>query len=372
MPNNFCKYLSNQVRIEYGYMKPCCWFQDQFKVSIDDENEVKLFRKNLASISSWEDAGGACEECEIREKAGLHSPRLESLGLPAFAGDISADAIVTLEIQIDRDCNAACLICGPWNSSTWQKYNAKIQSRFSGIPIKEIPDTDIDTLVQIDKLKKILSLDQSADIRFLGGEPLRNDHHVNLLSEVTHPENITLNYTTNGSYRPDIKLLDFWKQFKRVNLTFSIDGVGEHFNYLRWPLQWHQVESNIQYLLELGQENIKLTGGSYTVTPFSLYYHDRYVEAYEQFVDRVGHPVKPWFDCPWEPRGKTPMSLSAVPPELAQVIAEKYGPDHSVTKLLIPFSPEKHKEFRQYIARHDYNRQTNWQETFPEMIPFYS
>jgi len=371
MPNNFCKYLSNQVRIEYGYMKPCCWFSDEFRVSIDDENEVKLFRKNLASMTSWEDTNGACVECEIREKAGSFSPRLESLGSPAFASVID-NAIVKLEIQIDRDCNAACLICGPWNSSTWQKYNAKLESKFNGIPVKEIPDTDVDTLIQISKLKKILSLDQSADIRFLGGEPLRNDHHINLLSEVAHPENIKLNYTTNGSYRPSIELLAFWKQFKQINLTVSIDGVGEHFNYLRWPLQWHQIESNIRYLVEYNQTNIRLTKGSYTVTPFSLYYHDRYVEYNETFIESLPCPIEPWFERPWEPRGITPMALSAIPPALAEIIAEKYGPDHSVTKLLVPFDPKKHEEFKRYIAMHDYNRQTNWQETFPEMIPFYS
>lgn len=368
MSNNFCRFLSNQIRIEYGKMKPCCWFQNS--VSIDNIEDVKTARAQWASISNWDETNYACSECYIREQAGSYSPRLESLVSPAFR-DVVNDAVVKLEIQIDRDCNAACLICGPWNSSTWEKYNSKIGTRLGFAPM-ELTDTDADTLVQIAKLKKILSLDQTNNIRFLGGEPLRNDHHVSLLSEVAHPENITLNYTTNGSYRPSIELLDFWKRFKRVNLTFSIDGVGEHFNYLRWPLQWHQVESNIEYIVKHGQENIHLTPGSYTVTPFSLYYHDQYVAAQKQFSNRVGQELNPWFDTPWEPRGKTPMALGAVPPELAKVIVEKYGPEHSITKLLVPFDPEKHAEFKQYIALHDRNRQTNWQETFPEMLEFYN
>ena len=369
MSNNFCRYLSNQVRIEYGFMKPCCWFRDDYKISIDNEDDVRDFRKTLSAITSWEDTKDACSECHVRENLGLHSPRLESLVSPAFRNVVD-DSIVKLEIQIDRDCNAACLICGPWNSSTWEKYNSKIGTRLGFEPI-ELKDTDADTLIQIAKLKKILSLDQTNDIRFLGGEPLRNDHHVSLLSEVAHPENITLNYTTNGSYRPSVELLNFWRRFKRVNLTFSIDGVGEHFNYLRWPLQWHQIESNIEYIVKYGQENIYLTKGSYTVTPFSLYYHDQYVEAQQQFVTRIGQKLNPWFETPWEPRGRTPMALGAVPLKLAKIIADKYGPDHSITKLLVPFSPAKHEEFKQYIAIHDCNRQTNWQKTFPEMIEFY-
>lgn len=370
MPNNFCRFLTNQMRIEYGYIKPCCWFRDSDKVPIDDEADVKFFRDRLAAITSFEDADGACSECEVREKSGSFSPRLESHTMKEFA-DAIGDEIIKLEIQIDRDCNGACLICGPWNSSTWQKYNAKIESKFSG-NLRQIPDTDVDTLIQIDKLKRILDLDHSTNIRFLGGEPLRNDHHMNLLAQVTRPELVTLNYTTNGSYRPNKTLLDFWSRFKRINLTFSIDAVGEHFNYLRWPLLWHQVESNIRYLVEYNQANIYLTKGSYTVTPFSLYYHDQY-EAYQAtFLQSLDRPIAPWFDRPWEPRGKTPMALSAVPPKLAELISERYGPDHSITKLLEPFDPLKHEEFKRYIAMHDYNRNTNWQATFPEMIPFYS
>jgi hypothetical protein len=369
MSNNFCRYLSNQVRIEYGYMKPCCWFRDEFKMPLDDEHEVKLFREKLSEITTWEDTKGGCDECYTREKVGLHSPRLESLVSPAF-NNVTDNSIVKLEIQIDRDCNAACLICGPWNSSTWEKYTEKVGKRIN-LPVQQLRDTESETRAQITKLKKILSLDQSKDIRFLGGEPLRNNHHVELLSEIDHHEDITLNYTTNGSYRPSVELLDFWRRFKRVNLTFSIDGVGEHFNYLRWPLQWHQVEDNIRYLAEYNQPNIYLTKGSYTATPFSLYYHDQYVEANEKFVATLSRPIEPWFNRPWEPRGITPMSLSAVPPELAEIIAKKYGPDHSITKLLVPFDPASYNQFKHYISMHDYNRQTNWQKTFPEMAEFY-
>jgi len=359
MSNNFCHYLTNQTRIEYGHMKPCCWFRD--RLPIDDKIEVSLFREKLANISNWEDADGACDECRTRERLGSFSPRLESFNYPDKEG-------IRLEIQIDRDCNGACLICGPWNSNTWEKYNAKINN----IPIGQITDTDVDTLSQINKLKKILSLNQYTDIRFLGGEPLRNNHHVKLLNEVTHPENITLNYITNGSYRPSLELLEFWRSFKQVKIQFSIDGTGEHFNYLRWPLQWHQVEDNIRYIIEYGQKNIILTKGSYTVTPLSLYYHDRYVADYEKFVESIGQPLAPWFKVPWQPRGVTPMELSAIPPALAKIISEKYGPDHAVTKLLVQFSLTKHVEFKRYINKHDHYRQTNWRKVFPEMEKFYS
>lgn len=374
MPNNFCRFLTNQVRIEYGYMKPCCWFRDSDKVPIDNEAHVKFFRDRLSAIASFEDADGACDECANREKAGSFSPRLESLSLPEFADDQGTD-VTKLEIQIDRDCNGACLICGPWNSSTWEKYKAKTEAKINGTPIQEVTDTYSATQEQIKKLRRIISLDQARSVLFLGGEPLRNDHHMTLLKDVAHPELMVLNYTTNGSCRPDPELLEFWKQFKKVTITFSIDGVGEHFDYLRWPLQWHQVESNIRYLFEYNQANVTIVRASYTTTPLSLYYHDRYQAAFEQFAESVGHVdrrVNPWFERPWQPRGKTPMALSAVPPALAELIRERYGPDHSITKLLEPFDPAKHEEFKRYIAWHDSHRNTSWQETFPEMIPFYS
>jgi hypothetical protein len=166
-------------------------------------------------------------------------------------------------------------------------------------------------------------------------------------------------------------MIKIWSRFKRIDLAFSIDGIGEQFNYLRWPLQWSQVEDNIKYVLDLNGTNIKITPFSYTTTPLSLYYHDTYVNWATDFFKDTYVKSDLTFATPWQPRGNTEMQLNAIPLKLADVIRSKYGPDHSITKLLEPYSLAKNIEFKNYINYHDKHRGTNWQKVFPEMIEYF-
>lgn len=366
MANTFCRYLSNQARIEYGKYRPCCWFTNA--ANITNKNAVQAYQKHLYSITNFESAGGACQECEQRENKGLFSPRLESFNKREFLESDADGVIKNLEIQIDRDCNGACLICGPWNSTTWEKYNNKLKN----IPIKDVADPTDATHNFIQQITDSINFSKVQDIRILGGEPLRTDSHLLLLNEIKNPESTIVRYTTNGSCRPDKQMLEVWSRFKEIHLTFSIDGIGEHFNYLRWPLQWSQVENNIKFVLDLKDSNVKITPFSYTTTPLSLYYHDTYVQwAQEFFKDTYLNPNR-MFATLWQPRGQTEMQLSAIPPELADVLRSKYGPDHSVTKLLESYDPAKNIEFKNYIAYHDDHRGTDWRKVFPEMIKYYA
>jgi hypothetical protein len=323
--------------------------------------QASKFQKDIKNIVDWDTAKGRCDECRYRESKGLHSPRLESLQRPVFDG-VDNNAATSIEIQIDKDCNGACLICGPWNSTTWEKYENKIRH----ISVNEVEDTVASSHKLIDEIVKVVDFSAVKEILFLGGEPLRTNSHLRLLENIATPENVTVKYISNGSYRPDSETLSTWTQFKEIALIFSIDAIEDQFNYLRWPLQWHQVENNLQFLRDLPYSNIKIKGFSYTTTPFSLFYHDRYDAWAVNFFKNSN-----MFARPWQPRGKTAMKLSAVPPALQQAIKKKYGEDHSVTRLLEPYSAEQYRMFIEYISYHDTHRQLDWRTVFPEMQQYF-
>jgi hypothetical protein len=366
MSNKFCKYLSNQARIEYGKLRPCCWFTNT--INITNKDSATIYQQFLYSITDFESAKGNCRECEQREVKGLYSPRLESFERRMFNDTDKDGEIKNLEIQIDRDCNGACLICGPWNSTTWEKYEHKIKN----IPIKNVPDSTPITNGYIQQITDAINFDRVENILMLGGEPLRTDSHLLLLKKIKNPELTTVQYTTNGSYRPTKEMIEVWSKFKEIYLTVSIDGIGEQFNYLRWPLQWNQVEDNIRSVLDLKGTNIVISQFSYTTTPLSLYYHNTYVDWAQEFFKDTHVTADRMFAKPWQPRGQTEMALSAIPPELADVIQSKYGPDHSVTKLLETYNPAKNIEFKNYINYHDEHRGTDWRTVFPEMVKYFS
>jgi 4Fe-4S single cluster domain len=358
MTNNFCKNLSNQLRIEYGKVKPCCWFTES--VDITDQKNVLQYQQQIESIDKWD---SKCQVCFNREKKGLHSPRLQSFKNPVMIDAVDNNK-TSIEIQINKDCNAACLICGPWNSTTWEKYENKNKN----IPIQNISDFQQDANDHIKQILETVDFSNAKAIQFLGGEPLRTDSHVRLMESLENTSEITLRYTTNGSYRPSDEILRIWEKFKLVHIQFSIDGVGEHFNYLRWPLLWHQVEDNIKFLVNKPISNLLITPFSYVTTPFSLYYHDRY----ESWGNEIFGPERNMFHKVWGPLGSTPMTLSATPVALQLAIYRKYGPNHQISKVLQPFNFRNHKKFMEYITYHDQQRKLNWREVFPEISEYFT
>ena len=364
MPDEFCKYLTNQARIEYGQLRPCCWFTDV--VDLTDADAVQTYQKELHSITDFKSAGHRCQECKRREQKGLFSPRLDSFKKLSFSDSDVPGVIKRLEIQIDRDCNAACLVCGPWNSTTWEKYESKLKN----IPVKLVGDSKSATYDFIKQITNNINFDEITDILMLGGEPLRTDSHLTLLNEIKNPSDTIVRYTTNGSYRPNKETIETWSKFKEIRLAFSIDGIGEHFNYLRWPLQWAQIEDNIKFLLDLENTNIVIVPFSYTTTALSLYYQDTYEEWARLFFKNSKVDPSRLFQNPWQPRS-SPMVLSAIPPNLAKVIQDKYGSDHSITKLIEPYNPAHKTELINYITYHDKNRGTDWRKVFPEMVEYF-
>ena len=63
--------------------------------------------------------------------------------------------------------------------------------------------------------------------------------------EKGYAKNIDIHYNTNGTHLPPRDIFDLWKNFKRVEIAFSIDDVGEQFQYQRHPANWREVNHNL-------------------------------------------------------------------------------------------------------------------------------
>jgi len=53
-----------------------------------------------------------------------------------------------------------------------------------------------------------------------------------------------LRYNTNLLLLDDA-IIDIWKQFKKVKVGVSLDGIGNRGEYIRYPLNWKDVENNL-------------------------------------------------------------------------------------------------------------------------------
>jgi MoaA/NifB/PqqE/SkfB family radical SAM enzyme len=91
-------------------------------------------------------------------------------------------------------------------------------------------------------------------VYFSGGEPLyvkNNQKFIADLVQKDYAKNIDISLTSNGTLYLE-KTMNLLKQFKSVGINFSIDGIGEKFNYIRHPGNFDDWVKNV---LRIKKEN---------------------------------------------------------------------------------------------------------------------
>jgi hypothetical protein len=358
------------MRFDLNGSAPCCWYST--RVQLNTKEDFDQFNKKLTAQEDWTDG---CAFCFHKEKKGAVSPRQDSLQFARMKGlatDVEPNEITSVEIQTDADCNGACLICGPYSSSTWQKHESKFNK------IIKLEDFRDKAQERLDFIKETIDFSKLKRLGFSnGGETLKSDTHLLFLKELDKigrlPE-VILQYVINGSFKPSEETIKLWRKAKMVDISVSIDGTYEHFEYLRWPLIFSQVEENLKFLLDLDIAGSLAT--SYAVTPFSAFYHNEYEEWSQNFFQYYrDNPKKmrliKFFSKPFSAGGI--INMSAMPAKLRFVILKKYGPTHNITKLIQaqPFERDKYNDFMGYIKDQDQKRKLDFRKVFPEIQEYF-
>jgi sulfatase maturation enzyme AslB (radical SAM superfamily) len=348
--NTFCKHLSNGYRIyidnnqNITYM-PCCYWQGParpFTNLIQD-------RKFLNNSTPW--AHNECNKCRNEEKYKENNYRVA--GNKIMSNDLPSTKVGWLDIQADTTCNGGCLICGPWNSSYWQNELSKYNE------FKLIPATN--SLRQsVDKIFSEIDVSELRQLQFLGGEPFLSAADTYAFDYITCPEICQLKYTTNGSIYPKSERIANWSQFKSVLINFSIDGVGDRFDYLRYPLKWNTVHKNVLRFINEAPDNL-VFHINHSVTPLNIFYYQEFMDwvdatfPKEQFK---GIHVHPAYGI---------MSVANSSNKLRELVLDKYGKDHIMAKMLRENRLIDNQNFLNYINTWDSRRGTKWQTVFAEI-----
>jgi MoaA/NifB/PqqE/SkfB family radical SAM enzyme len=278
-----------------GTVRPCCLAEEE----IVDDAGVK-FDLNTASFSGIQNSAymqnlrqqfldqqqpKTCRKCWREESAGRISKRMHTLDrLKHMLSDTpdwthEANPLMFLDLKLGNICNLKCRICGSWSSSTFaaeelanlgpdedRKNNHHYTMLRAGAWPRENPVfwTEIENIV-----------DQIQYIEFTGGEPFMIQEHFDLLQRLVDQGlagGIEIHYNTNGTQWPD-QAENIWRHFKTVEIAFSIDDVGDRFEYQRTNAVWSEVLDNIQKfkLMRKRHNNIRLQVCS-TVNVFNVYY----------------------------------------------------------------------------------------------------
>ena len=334
------KFIANQSSLS---VQPCCAFGDQQR--INNKHDLANWRTAINSIDSQQDP--RCAECNYIDRAEVRKSRRE-IGFQFVSNDASVGDPSWLEIQTDLTCNGGCVMCGPWFSSYW--------ANELGV---QVPASKQDHLA---KISTLIDFQKARNILILGGEPMLSDIDERLPDFIDNPSQVSLQLTTNGSIYPSDKKIASWSKFQQVLLNFSIDGVGDRFEYLRYPLKWDRVEKNMLRLQQELPPNVKCKI-NHVVTSLNLFYYDEFVSWFNKTLMPDDYN-RGWMFTVTPAAGV--FSPQSVTSELKQLVIDKYTQSGIPTRL-IESNSANNKELQQTLAEIDRRRNLNWRTIFPEI-----
>ena len=395
IPDNFCLYPFTHFQLDPdGRARPCCkykvgdadWQADVPKlpsVNIEqlwNQEEFKNLRADF--LNNKKPAG--CKACWNEEAAGIPSMRLtrENGGkqhpYATFFNHIPKVSPKTLDFKLSNLCNLKCRICTPFLSSQWIKEVKDLQIRDMG---------NLDSFTDNSKEKFLANPDNTLILKqwapsidfleFYGGEPLMQQEHDRILDIMaTHgnPSATSLYYNTNSSICKE-NFFELWKKFNQVIINFSIDDIGDRFEYQRKNAKWLETLANIAQYQQLSRQHgvnmeirIYTTVGVLNVLYLKEFFDEIRKLGLKIVLNMVHYPHH--------------YAITILPPNVKDIIKEKLEMIESSNMLhhtspsiqnIINFmygsehSPDLLKMFFTKTNIHDEYRNESFAQTFPEM-----
>lgn len=251
-PLTFCKApFAGAVISTTGELAPCCEYMThesdlpQYHVKDFDHWWSKgLGPLRARMIADQQDAG--CRHCRSKESnpAEVHLRTYTNWQVKSSAdwliqqADDPALATDLLEIRLGNLCNLGCIMCHSLLSSTIAAEVSQNAQRFAAVDIQV---TDMPSPWWKDPASWRQALHLASQAKWLhlsGGEPFMHPQ-IDQLLEVLSPQ-CKLSINTNLTLI-DHARIELLKQLPSVKLIWSIEGVGAHNHYVRWPTEWSQV-----------------------------------------------------------------------------------------------------------------------------------
>ena len=147
-------------------------------------------------------------------------------------------------------------------------------------------------------------------------------------------------------------------------MYFSIDDVGDRFNYQRSGADWAEVKDNLNWYKENMPHN-HIFNINCTWSYLNLYYLPELVDWYQHnlLTNRYGDPVNLIFQRAWGDFNVTHLSTN-----VKKILFERFLKYPQLTDLVksIKDSPSPHVSFWNNIEKIDLVRQTDYKTLCPE------
>lgn len=320
-----------------------------------------------------------CNYCWNEEDAGRKSKRMRDNERHSRR-DHPYERLAYFELNLGNTCNISCRTCNPYISSGWMKESYETSPQIGtykefAFKFKKFHQSyDEDSPFWSDLKSKLPDIKQ---LDFYGGEPFMSKKMWELLKiakETGVSKDIELHYNTNGTHFP-LDAIQVWKEFKQVNVSFSIDGIGDQFEYMRYPAKWNDVDLNMERFLEVGRMfgNINFSwcitvsvSNIYNVPETLEYYYKKYAnQNVGMYLNLVHGPTHHNIGIlPIKIKNKIESKLQTIPTAYTQAWDHIPGIINFMNN-----QPSDNKEFKHFLevtATSDKYRNQNFKDTFRE------
>jgi MoaA/NifB/PqqE/SkfB family radical SAM enzyme len=364
-----------------GTVKHCCMINGQSKDRVVNIPIKELWKdKWMEEVrESFRDGvrHEACSKCWNEEDAGRDSKRVRDNQKFNFPDDGS---IRTLELNMGNTCNIKCRTCHPYSSSQWVKefYDTIPESEKKPTWTQYLQKTKIynDSWEQDSRLWADLETigDKIVLVDFYGGEPWLIKQQWNFIRKCVSmgwAKNMSLHYNTNGTQWNE-ELISLFENFKFVDVGFSIDGVGDKFEFMRHPAKWNEVYGNMLKAKEWSKTRPNtLFGICHTISSLNVYYIPEFLEF---FNDKDWHLYLNLVHYPDHFCAQVfPDAIKKIICDKLEATDKKYEQAWRQLPGIIQFVKDgkyndyNWKMFKQEVDIHDNYRKENYYETFKEI-----
>ena len=311
-----------------------------------------------------------CKICWVEEKHGRESKRQRENQRDL----VIKDTPQVLDLKLGNTCNLRCRTCNPDSSSSW------VTEWYDVYHTAHTPKSEF-----LQKYKRIRDLYSSTNealwktleewipkcilIDFYGGEPLLIERSWDILRKCVadgYSNQQELHFNTNATIFLSDQQIETLKNFKQVNISLSIDGIKEKFEYMRYPAKWDIVAENIRKYSDLSEQYDHIrVDFCYTVSIMNVWD----IIEFDSFVQTNYPNLGIYYNMLFTPKH---FSITVIPETIKSIVSQRlleYSPRmQEITNMLFQetHDPIKFNKLFTILDMHDTYRKNYFKESFPE------
>jgi hypothetical protein len=240
--------VQTQSHKEKDFLKskdPNKWFATQADLNLVREDLQAGFRNP------------SCAKCWNLEDKGHNSYRM-NWNKSTYDTVSTTPEIEIIDFRLGNQCNLQCRICNPmWSDQLGKTYQLAKDNGISNSINQSFTKDTIKPTSQVmdDLIGFCLRTPSLKEIKFAGGEPFVMPEVEYFLNRMIQEgkTNLIVSFLTNTTTAKE-STIELLKQFNKVIMQCSIDGIGEDIEFQRFPCKWSVIERNFRKFVDCGFE----------------------------------------------------------------------------------------------------------------------